>query len=473
MTDSALPSAKGSAPRRAFIKNWGCQMNAHDSERIADLLEAQGFDIAALPGDPAALRDTDLVVLNTCHIRAKAADKVYSQIGRLRAASRAQIVVAGCLAQAEGAEILARAPADLVIGPQAYHRLPALLAPGRARRRARRVELDFAAAEKFARLPPRRAPASGSAFLVIQEGCDRFCTFCVVPYTRGGEISRPAPRIEAEARALAAAGAREIIVLGQNVNAWRGRCAQTGARIGLGGLLRRLARIPGLRRLRYTTSHPADMDDGLIRAHGEVASLMPALHLPVQSGSDSVLRAMNRRHSADDYRRIVARLRRARGDIALSSDFIVGFPGERPRDFEATLALVRELGFAAAYAFQYSPRPGTPAAGAGDQIPGAVKAERLARLRALLDAQQRRFNRRFSGQEVEVLFTGPGRHPGQMTGRTRHGVALNADGPSDLAGRIVPVRVLAALGHSLQGRLESSANHPPRRRPPIKRMNSA
>src|SRR5712691_467340 len=400
--------------KRIFVKTYGCQMNVYDSARMIELMAPFGYAAAATP------EDADLVILNTCHIREKAAEKVFSELGTIRRLKTARerqggrmiIAVAGCVAQAEGEEIQARAPfVDIVVGPQAYHRLPEMVA--RAGHAAGKPILDtsFPAEPKFDFLPETSAAPGVSAFLTVQEGCDKFCTFCVVPYTRGAEYSRPAAEIIAEARRLVAAGAREITLLGQNVNAYHG-AAPDGSEWGLGELIRALAEIPGLARVRYTTSHPCDVDDGLIAAHRDVAQLMPFLHLPVQSGADHVLKAMHRRHTADDYRRTVERLRRARPDLALSSDFIVGFPGESEPDFRATLALVRDIGFAQAFSFKFSPRPGTPAASAAHQIPEPVKAERLAVLQALLHDGQRRFNEASVGRILPVLFEKLGRHEG-------------------------------------------------------------
>jgi tRNA-2-methylthio-N6-dimethylallyladenosine synthase len=443
-----------SAPRRLFIKTYGCQMNVHDSERMADVLRPLGYQVSQ------DAEDADLVVLNTCHIREKATEKVYSELGRLRVAKdrraregeRMLVAVAGCVAQAEGAEIQRRAPVvDMVVGPQSYHRLPELIA--RAHRAAgEALACDFEAEEKFDALAGVRAPGGITAFLTVQEGCDRFCTFCVVPYTRGAEYSRPAAAIEAEARALVEGGVREITLLGQNVNAWRGE----GER-GLGGLIRRLARIPGLARLRYTTSHPADMDDDLIAAHGEVDILMPYLHLPVQAGSDRVLKAMNRAHTARSYLETIARIRAARPDIALSGDFIVGFPGEREADFEATLDLVREVGYASAFSFKYSRRPGTPAAAMAGQVDEEEKSERLARLQALLERQQQDFNAALVGSSMDVLVEKSGRHAGQVIGRSPYLQSVFLDGEPDLIGQTVRVRIAEARPHSLAGQALESA----------------
>ncbi len=441
------------------IKTYGCQMNVYDSQRIADVLAPHGY------GWAESADDADLVVLNTCHIREKAAEKVYSELGRLRQLSarreRAggaplQLAVAGCVAQAEGDAMARRAPfVDIVVGPQSYHRLPELLAR-RARTRGTVVDTDFPVESKFDHLPVAAEPAGPTAFLTVQEGCDKFCTFCVVPYTRGAEESRPVDAVLAEARGLVAHGAREVTLLGQNVNAYHGDAAG-GREWGLARLIRALAEIDGLERIRYTTSHPADMDDELIRAHGEVPALMPFLHLPVQAGSDRVLAAMNRRGSAADYRRVVERLRAARPDLALSSDFIVGFPGERAEDFEATLALVDETFFAQAFSFKYSPRPGTPATIMRQQVAEAVKAERLERLQRLLDAQQRAFNAAMVGRRLDVLFERAGRKPGQMVGRSPYLQPVHVTGGDELIGRRLPVEITAALEHSLAGRLADDA----------------
>src|SRR5580704_17625460 len=398
--------------KRVFIKTYGCQMNVYDSARMAELVAPLGYAPVESP------KGADLVILNTCHIREKAAEKVFSELGGIRHLKNAKerhgermiVAVAGCVAQAEGAEILRRAPfVDMVFGPQNYHRLPELIA--RATRAAGDgiLDTDFAAEPKFDYLPRTTPSPEVSALLTVQEGCDKFCTFCVVPYTRGVEFSRPAAQVIAEAERLAAAGAREITLLGQNVNAYHG-ATPDGGEWALGELLRALARISGIDRLRYTTSHPRDVHDGLIAAHRDLPELMPLLHLPVQSGSDRILAAMNRRHTAADYRRTVERLRQARPSLALSSDFIVGYPGESDLDFRATLDLVAEIGFAQAYSFKYSPRPGTPAA-AERQVPEPVKAERLAVLQALLQQQQRAFNEAAIGTTMPVLFEKPGRHP--------------------------------------------------------------
>jgi tRNA-2-methylthio-N6-dimethylallyladenosine synthase len=442
--------ARTSAPKRLFIETYGCQMNVYDSERMRDVLAPLGYALADRPDD------ADLVILNTCHIREKATEKVYSEIGRLRAHKERRaaegkgmtIAIAGCVAQAEGEEIMARAPAvDLVVGPQAYHKLPELIARA-ARKSGERLAADFTAQEKFDALPAR-APDGVTAFLSIQEGCDKFCTFCVVPYTRGAEYSRPMADVLAEARALAERGVREITLLGQNVNAYHGE-GVNGA-CSFADLVRSLAHIDGIQRLRYTTSHPIEMSDELIALHGEEPKLMPYLHLPVQSGSDRILKAMNRKHDAAHYLDIIERLRRSRPDIALSTDFIVGFPGESEKDFEATLALAREVRFASAFSFKYSPRPGTPAAAMLAQVDEAVKGERLARLQSLLGEQQRAFNAAQVGQILPVLVTGDGRKPGQKHGRSPYLQAVHFEDCTARDGHIVPVRILSATQNSLAG----------------------
>jgi tRNA-2-methylthio-N6-dimethylallyladenosine synthase len=440
-----------SGTRKLYIRTYGCQMNVYDSERMAGAMAAAGYEAAERP------EDADLVVLNTCHIREKAAEKVYSELGRLRPLKEARpgmkLAVAGCVAQAEGEEILARSPGvDIVVGPQAYHRLPALAARAEATGEAQ-LDTDFPAEDKFDHLPPaprRRAPA---AFLTVQEGCDKFCAFCVVPYTRGTEVSRPVGRVLREARDLAARGVREVTLLGQNVNAYHGE-GPDGREWGLGRLVRALAEVEGLVRIRYTTSHPNDMDEELISAHAEVPALMPYLHLPVQAGSDRVLKAMNRRHTAEGYLRLIGRIRAARPDIALSGDFIVGFPGESEAEFEETMALVREVGYAQAYSFKYSPRPGTPAATAG-QVPEEAKAERLARLQALLAEQQAAFNEAAVGRTLPVLIEKPGRHAGQMVGRSPYLQAVHLEAAPEEAGRILEVAIEGAGPNSLSGRRAS------------------
>jgi tRNA-2-methylthio-N6-dimethylallyladenosine synthase len=440
--------------KRLFIKTYGCQMNVYDSARMADVLAPLGY----APG--ASAEDADLVILNTCHIREKASEKVYSELGRLRLLKAERpgylIAVAGCTAQAEGAEILRRMPfVDVVVGPQAYHRLPELIARA-SRAGGAALDTEFPVESKFDHLPQATGAAAASAFLTIQEGCDKFCTFCVVPYTRGAEFSRPAAEIEREARALVDAGAREITLLGQNVNAYHGR-DEAGRELGLGDLVRRLACIEKLARLRYTTSHPRDVDDALVAAHGEEEKLMPYLHLPVQSGSDRILDAMNRGHTAEHFLRIVERLRRARPDLALSSDFIVGFPGESDADFEATLDLVRTVRFAAAFSFKYSPRPGTPAAMMEAQLPESVKDERLQRLQALLREQTESFNRAALGRVVPVLLEKPGRHPGQFVGRSPWLQAVHLHAPHAAIGEMVDARLVGLGPNSIAGELAATA----------------
>jgi len=444
--------------KKAFIKSYGCQMNVYDSARMADVLAGLGYGKAAGP------EEADLVILNTCHIREKAAEKVYSELGRLRIlkdqrgrdGTPLMLGVAGCVAQAEGEEMLRRAPyLDIVVGPQAYHRLPDLLARAQ---HGSAIDTEFPPEPKFDFLPAPSVPGAVSAFLTVQEGCDKFCSFCVVPYTRGAEFSRPASDVIDEARRLVDLGAREITLLGQNVNAYHGAAPDGAAEWGLGRLIRALAEIDRLARIRYTTSHPRDMDDALITAHGVVPQLMPYLHLPVQSGADRILRAMNRRHGVDDYLDIIDRLRASRPDIALSSDFIVGHPGETDKDFTATLDLVRRVGFAQAYSFKYSPRPGTPAATESDQVPEDVKSERLAVLHDLLEEQQRSFNRATEGRVVPVLFERAGRRPRQVTGRTPwmqavHVEVADANTGASLAGAVAPVEILAAKTNSLAGRI--------------------
>jgi tRNA-2-methylthio-N6-dimethylallyladenosine synthase len=436
-----------------FLKTFGCQMNVYDSERMTEALTRDGYT------ETDDVTHADLVILNTCHIREKAAEKVYSDLGRIRdvkegrqrAGKETVIAVAGCVAQAEGREITTRQPAvDLVIGPQSYHRLPELVART-SNTRERIIETEFPGNEKFERLKAPRRITSPSAFLTVQEGCDKFCTFCVVPYTRGAEFSRPLARIETEARELVAAGARELVLLGQNVNAYHGE-GPSGRAIGLAELIRRLASIEGLARIRYMTSHPRDMDDDLIAAHVDVPQLMPFLHLPVQSGSDRLLAAMNRKHGAAEYIDLVARIRASRPDIALSSDFIVGFPGETDDDAENTLALVKAVTFAQAFSFKYSARPGTPAASLEDQVPEDVKSERLQRLHALLEEQQAEFNARSLGSVVPVLFERRGRQPGEFVGRTPYLQLVHAvEGHGDLVGQTAGVEVTEARRVSLSG----------------------
>ena len=435
--------------KKLHIKTYGCQMNVYDSARMADVLAPLGFR----PVDQA--EGADLVILNTCHIREKASEKVFSELGRLKPLKDrdgTMLAVAGCVAQAEGEAILARAPyVDVVLGPQAYHRLPELVARA-ARGSGTALDTDFPVDVKFDHLPAPATAQGVSAFLTVQEGCDKFCTFCVVPYTRGAEYSRTLASVETEARALVANGAVELTLLGQNVNAYHGS-DETGTEIGLGALMRRLARIDGLKRLRYTTSHPRDMDADLIAAHADTPTVMPYVHLPVQSGSDRVLDAMNRGHTADQYRDLVRRLRAARPDIALSSDFIVGFPGETDADFEATLALVAEIGFAAAYSFKYSPRPGTPAALIAAQVPESVQDARLQRLQALLREQQDAFNRALVGKTVPVMYAREGRYAGQLVGKTPWLQPVHANASSAAAGQVLHTRIAALAPNSLAGEI--------------------
>ena len=439
-------------PKRLFIKTYGCQMNVYDSERMRDVLRPLGYQPVDGP------ETADLVVLNTCHIREKATEKVYSELGQIKkmkeaAGGKMTIAVAGCVAQAEGAEIMRRQPAvDLVLGPQAYHKLPEMVA--RASRAAGdRLETEFETLEKFDALPKQREADGPAAFLSVQEGCDKFCTFCVVPYTRGAELSRPVDDIVMEARSLAAQGVRDISLLGQNVNAWHGAAPKLegGGEWGLGQLARHLSKIGGIDRIRYTTSHPRDMDDDLIAAHGELPELMPFLHLPVQSGSDRILKAMNRGHTAEHYLDIMRRMRDARPDMALASDFIVGFPGESDQDFEDTMNLVREVGYAIAYSFKYSPRPGTPAADMFGHVPEEVKDERLQRLQALLKQQQTEFNASKVGETLPVLVTGKGKMPGQAHGRSPWMQAVHFDAPESLVGQIVEVKIVGSTMSSLTG----------------------
>ncbi|MGF1561846.1 MAG: tRNA (N6-isopentenyl adenosine(37)-C2)-methylthiotransferase MiaB [Geminicoccaceae bacterium] len=450
------------AKRKLHIKTYGCQMNVYDSERMAGALAPHGYE------STDDMASADLVILNTCHIREKAAEKVYSDLGRLRRLRDARrergddcvITVAGCVAQAEGELMLERAPfVDVVVGPQSYHRLPELLAR-RARAGQGVLDTEFPIESKFDHLPEEHGkPSPVSAFLTVQEGCDKFCHFCVVPYTRGAEESRPVAAVLAEARRLVARGSREITLLGQNVNAYHGD-GPDGRSWGLGRLIRALAEIDGLRRIRYTTSHPRDMDAELIHAHGEVPALMPFLHLPVQSGADAMLTAMNRRHTADDYRRLVDELRAARPDIALSSDFIVGYPGERDEDFQATVALVEDITFAQAFSFKYSPRPGTPAATLRKHIKDSVKQARLAQLQQLLEDQQRAFNQATVGRCLPVLFERDGRHAGQLVGRTPYLQAVHVTTDRLAIGDLAWVTITEAVGHSLAGVLTQSAADP-------------
>lgn len=439
-------------PKKIFIKTWGCQMNVYDSGRMADVVAPLGY------AQSETAEEADLVIFNTCHIREKATEKLFSELGRLKPlqdaksaqGKRMMIAVAGCVAQAEGEEIHRRAPyVDLVFGPQSYHRLPEMIA--RASREAGVVlDTDFPAEPKFDQLPQGEAEAGVSAFLSIQEGCDKFCAFCVVPYTRGAEYSRPVTAIVAEAESLARRGAHEITLLGQNVNAFHGE-GEDGSIWGLGRLLRRIAEIPGIKRLRYMTSHPRDVDDELIAAHRDVPQVMPFLHLPAQSGSDSVLSAMNRKHTADDYVRLVEKLRKARPDLALSTDIIVGFPGETDQDFAATMALARTIGYAQAFSFKYSRRPGTPAAAMPNQIAENVKDARLQELQALLRGQQESFNATTVGKTLTVLFEGRGRIEGQIYGRTPFMQGVHVQAPARLLGQEVNVAIKKAGLNSLAG----------------------
>jgi len=435
-------------PKKLHVKTWGCQMNVYDSERMAEAMGAEGYVTTA------DASEADLILLNTCHIREKAAEKVYSELGRLKPLKTAnpdlRIGVAGCVAQAEGAEIMARQPlVDLVVGPQTYHRLPDLVARVRAGEKA--LDTDMPQEDKFDHLPRARGAARPSAFLTVQEGCDKFCAFCVVPYTRGAEVSRPVARLLDEARVLVDRGVREITLLGQNVNGYHGEGPDGRAR-SLADLIWALDGIAGLERIRFTTSHPNDMTDDLIAAHGDCAKLMPYLHLPVQSGSDRVLAAMNRKHTSRDYLDVIARLRAARPDLALSGDFIVGFPGETDADFEDTLRLVERVRYAQAYSFKYSARPGTPAAERPD-VPADVASERLARLQALLARQQDETQRDMVGRETDVLFEKAGRLPGQLIGKSEYLQAVHVTAPEGLRGQVARVRITGAAPHSLAGEL--------------------
>ena len=438
-------------------------MNVYDSDRMTEILKPLGYAATS------CVEEADLVVLNTCHIREKAAEKMYSELGRLAGLKKSRdnsrpilIAVAGCVAQAEGGEIMRRAPAvDIVVGPQSYHRLAEIVAraagtnPHRAEPGI--IDTEFPIESKFDHLPMEVHPQGVTAFLTVQEGCDKFCTFCVVPYTRGAEFSRPVADVVAEAERLVAVGAREVTVLGQNVNAYHGIAESGEKTTGLALLIRRLAEIDGLQRIRYTTSHPLDMDADLIAAHRDVDALMPFIHLPVQSGSNNVLRAMNRRHDVDDYYAAIAKLRTARPDIAVSSDFIVGFPGETDADFEATLDLVRDVGFAQSFSFKFSPRPGTPAAESDAQIPEAVKEQRLQRLQELLKEQQRAFNGQCVNRLVPVLFEKAGRYPGQLVGRSPYLQPVHVTADDRLLGLVAEVHIEAALANSLSGRLAEGA----------------
>jgi tRNA-2-methylthio-N6-dimethylallyladenosine synthase len=439
------PAFGGDAPSRYFVTSFGCQMNVYDGERMGEMLAAQGMQAAG------NREDADLVILNTCHIREKAVARVYSDIGRLRRddGSKPMIAVAGCVAQAEGAEIARRAPSvDIVVGPQAYHRLPQLIEQARTGKAA--IDTDMPAVTKFGALPARSKQLRPSAFLTVQEGCDKFCTYCVVPYTRGAEISRAFADLVDEASALVDGGVKEITLLGQNVNAWAGNDAN-GRRQGLEGLIEALADLPGLERIRYTTSHPNDMTDGLIAAHRDVEKLMPYLHLPVQAGSDRILRAMNRSHDAASYLRLIDKVRRARPDIALSGDFIVGFPGETEADFQATLDIVRDANYAQAYSFKYSSRPGTPAADMEDQISPQIMDERLQRLQELLGAQQHAFNAATVGTRTRVLLERQGRKPDQLVGKSPWLQSVHVIDPEARLGDLVDVEIVSAGPNSLEG----------------------
>ncbi len=454
----------GTTERKVYLKTFGCQMNAYDSERMSEALAADGYS------STETLEDADLVILNTCHIRERAAEKVYSELGKIRDAKAARqaaghdtvVTVAGCVAQAEGEEIARRAPAvDLVLGPQSTHRLAGLVAEVRKNRNPLFpsrpiVETVFPEEDKFELLPGReRSLATGigkstAAFLTVQEGCDKFCTFCVVPYTRGAEISRPVEQITSETRQLVARGVRELTLLGQNVNGYHGT-GPDGRPCTLAGLIRHVAAIDGIERIRYTTSHPRDLTDDLIEAHANEPKLMPYLHLPIQSGSDRILAAMNRKHTADQYLALVERIRTARPDLALSTDIIVGFPGETEDDFQQTLDLIREVRFAAAYSFKYSPRPGTPAAKLAEQLPEEVKVERLKRLQDVMLSLTVSFNESCVGKTFPVLFEKKGRHDGQLIGRSPYLQSVHAKADPSVLGRIVPVEISAALPNSLAG----------------------
>ena len=442
--------------KKVHIKSFGCQMNVYDGQRMADILSHQGYEETATP------EGADLILLNTCHIRDRAVQKVYTELGKLRDIKKAQgaegqetkIVVAGCVAQAEGGEIQRRQPAvDLVVGPQAYHRLPELLAEAGKRRV---VDTDLPVEDKFGFMPaPKRQAilARGvSAFVTVQEGCDKFCAFCVVPYTRGAEFSRPVAQIMAEVERLAEAGVRDVTLIGQNVNAYHGE-GPDGAVWGLARLMHRVAAVPGIARIRYSTSHPRDMDDDLIAAHRDLPQVMPFLHLPVQAGSDRILAAMNRKHTGDEYRRLIERVRQARPDIALSSDFIVGFPGETDADFEDTIRLVDEIGFASSYSFNYSPRPGTPAADLEAQVPRDVMNERLYRLQERIEHHRQAFNRAMVGRTVDVLLEKPGRYPGQLAGKSPYLQAVQIESDANQIGDIVRVVIEKTSTNSLFGRL--------------------
>jgi len=446
--------------KKVHIKSYGCQMNVYDGQRMADVLGQEGYVETATPDD------ADLILLNTCHIRERAAHKVYTELGKLRDLKRerkaqgreTQLVVAGCVAQAEGAEIQRRQPAvDLVIGPQTYHRLPELLAHAKG---GRVVDTELPPEDKFDHLPapkPAAILARGvSAFVTVQEGCDKFCAFCVVPYTRGAEFSRPVAQVIAEVERLAQAGVQDVSLLGQNVNAYHGD-GPDGRVWTLARLIHRIAEVPGIARIRYTTSHPRDMDEELIAAHRDLPQMMPFLHLPVQAGSDRILAAMNRKHTGDEYRRLIDRIREARPDIALSSDFIVGFPGESDADFEETMRLIADVRFASAYSFKYSPRPGTPAAELSEQVPAAVMDERLYRLQALVEQHRQEFNHAMVGRTVEILIERNGRHPGQLAGKTPYMQAVQIESATHRIGDRVMVLIERAGSNSLFGRAVEQA----------------
>jgi tRNA-2-methylthio-N6-dimethylallyladenosine synthase len=458
-----IDRAMTEAPKKLFIKTYGCQMNVYDSDRMADALAPHGYQPTQV------MEDADLVVLNTCHIREKASEKVFSELGRLRemrserlaaGGSSFMIGVAGCVAQAEGDEIVRRAKGnvDLVFGPQSYHRLPELIK--RAHNGAVVVDTDFPQEDKFEHLPAASKQVTIgrglTAFLTVQEGCDKFCSFCVVPYTRGAEASRPLEQVLAEARNLAEGGVRELTLLGQNVNAYHGLDAR-GRVVGLGELCHRLAEIEGLARIRYTTSHPLDMTDELLEAHRDLPALMPYLHLPVQSGSDRILKAMNRRHTRADYMKVIERIMAVKPDMAMSGDFIVGFPGETDADFEETLSIAAEVGYASAYTFKYSTRPGTPGATMEDQVDEAVKTERLGRLNDQINSQMRAFLHSVVGRTMPVLIEKKGRQPGQIGGRSPYLQAVHMDGPERLIGTIQPVEIVAAGNNSLTGKIVTVA----------------
>lgn len=444
-------AAPDTARKKLFIKTWGCQMNVYDSKRMADILSPLGYQETDSPDQ------ADMMILNTCHIREKATDKVFSELGRLRehkeerekSGGKVMIAVAGCVAQAEGDFILERAPyVDMVFGPQTYHELPEMVLKANGNERV--INTDFPAVSKFDLLPDEHKSQGVSAFLSIQEGCDKFCTFCVVPYTRGAEYSRTAAEILHEAKRLIENGAKEITLLGQNVNAFHG-VGPDGKAWGLGRLIRTLADMDGLERIRYTTSHPRDMDDDLIAAHGEVEKLMPFLHLPVQSGSDKILKAMNRKHTADDYRAVIEKLRAARPDIAFSSDFIIGFPGETEQDFEDSLQLVRDVVYASCYSFKYSARPGTPAANMQNLVHDRIGSERLARFQQLINEQQRAFNESAVGKTMGILFDRKGKREGQLLGRSPYNQSVYALAKDRLMHQVVDVKITAGYDNSLTG----------------------